>query len=404
MASRIVVVGGGFSGLWAAASAARARAAQGKDFEIVLVSPDPFHTIRVRCYETDLAPLRLPLDATLAPIGVYRLQARVTGIDATRHILLRSGRDGEDDRLEYDRLILAPGSALTLPPVPIAGQTFDVDTYDGAARLDTHLAALKNLPPGEATHTAVVIGGGLVGIEVACELPERLRGLFADDRPVRVVLIDRGDVGADMGEGAQIVRDALARVGVDVRSRTVLAGVEADGVALGDGTHIPAATVIFATGMRASPLVSTLGVTCDTLGRVPVDAFMQVEGLADIYAAGDCASASADAAGHKTVMSCQHARPMGRLAGHNAACDLMGRPEERIAFSAPDYVTILDLGPAGALYTEGWERGRLVACGSEAKAIKQMINGTRIYPPRAPDREAVFEAATPVIQSRPAAH
>jgi NADH dehydrogenase len=92
---------------------------------------------------------------------------------------------------------------------------------------------------------------------------------------------------------------------------------------------------------------------------------------------------------------------MGRIAGHNAVCDIAGRMDDRLSFAAPDYVTVLDLGPHGALYTAGWERGTVVATGAEAKATKQMINGTRIYPPRNAGRDAILAAAAPAIQVRP---
>jgi NADH dehydrogenase len=66
----------------------------------------------------------------------------------------------------------------------------------------------------------------------------------------------------------------------------------------------------------------------------------------------------------------------------------------------PWYVTVLDLGPAGAVYTEGWDR-HVVATGAEAKATKTTINTVRIYPPRTGDREALFAAAAPELQARP---
>ncbi|MFC7399427.1 NAD(P)/FAD-dependent oxidoreductase [Chelatococcus sp. GCM10030263] len=401
MSKKIVVVGGGFAGLWSAASAARARDLFGvqDELEIALVSPDPFHTIRVRCYEADLGPVRLPLDEVLAPIGVARIEGRVTRINPSARTLAVEGSMAD---LAYDRLILAPGSTLARPPIPITGETFDVDSYAGGERLAAHLAALAAGPRDEKTATAVVVGGGLVGIEIACELPARLRAALGPDAAVRVVIVDHREIGAEMGEGRGVIDKALAALGVETRPRALVASVDAGGVALADGERIAAATVVFATGMRASPLTADLGVACDRLGRLPVDQFLAVEGVEGVFAAGDCASAAADDAGHRTVMSCQHARPMGRLAGHNAACDLMGRPDERIPFFAPDYVTILDLGPMGALYTAGWERGRLVAQGAEAKVTKQTINGSRIYPPRDGTREAIFAAAAPVIQARPA--
>ena len=398
---RIIVVGGGFAGLWGAAAAARARELFGLDpaaLEIALVAPDAFHTIRVRCYEDDLAAIRVPLDDLLAPIGVTRIAAAVRAIDPAGHTLATDAGP-----LAYDRLILAAGSALTMPPVPCAQPTFDVDSYAGAERLAAHLAALASGPRDGAAGTAVVIGGGLAGVEIACELPGRLRALLGTGAPVRVVLVDRREIGAAMGAGAATVRAALAAAGVEIRDHSGIAAVEADGARLADGMHIPARTVIFTTGAHASPLTGQLGVPLDRLGRVAVDAFLKVEGVGDVYAAGDCAVAAADDLGHVTVMSCQHARPMGRLAGHNAVCDLAGRLSERVAFSAPDYVTVMDLGPEGAVYTSGWDRATLVASGAEAKTVKQTINCSRIYPPVPATKEALFAAAAPVLQARPAA-
>lgn len=394
MAQKLVIVGGGFAGLWGAASAARARALFGLaegDVSITLIAADAFHTVRVRCYEADLSSIRVPLDDVLGPIGVTRVEDRVTGIDpAARTVTCASGPP-----LAYDRLLLAAGSALAVPHIPIAQPVFDVDTYAGASRLAAHLAGLSGAT-SPAARTAVVIGGGLVGIEIACELPARLPS------PARVVLVDHGEIGAAMGVGQPAVTAALAALGVETRPRAAVEAVDATGVLLRGGEHIPAATVLFATGMAASPLTADLGAARDRLGRVMVDPFLAVEGVPGVYAAGDCASVAADAAGDRSVMSCQHGRPMGRLAGHNALCDLAGHPQDKIAFDAPDYVTVTDLGPEGAVYTSGWDRGTLVATGAEAKTVKETINRIRIYPPHPATRDAIFAAAAPVIQQRPA--
>jgi NADH dehydrogenase len=404
MSNRIAVIGGGFAGLWSAVSAARTRelfAVPEDELEIVLIAPDPFHTIRVRCYEADLEPVRVPLDEVLMPVNVRRIEGQVTRIDPASRTLVIAGEHGTLPEIGYDRLILAAGSSLFRPPIVDEQETFDVDTYEGGQRLAAHLAALPHQRKSEGVGTAVVIGGGLVGIEIACELPGRLRAALGADAPVRVVLIDHGDVGAGMGEGSSVIRDALESLGVETRPRTKLTALGADDVVLSTGEHIQASTIVLATGMRASPLTGNLGVTCDRLGRVSVNQFLEVTGTAAVYAAGDCAAARADDAGHTTVMSCQHARPMGRIAGHNAVCDIAGRMDDRLPFAAPDYVTVLDLGPHGALYTAGWERGTVVATGAEAKSTKQMINGTRIYPPRNADRDAILAAAAPAIQVRP---
>jgi NADH dehydrogenase len=101
---------------------------------------------------------------------------------------------------------------------------------------------------------------------------------------------------------------------------------------------------------------------------------------------------------HLSVMSCQHGRPMGRYAGYNVISDLFGEP--MLPLRIPWYVTVLDLGPAGAVYTEGWDRV-VVSQGAAAKATKQAINTRRIYPPLSRDRAELLAAAAPELQARP---
>jgi NADH:quinone reductase (non-electrogenic) len=169
-------------------------------------------------------------------------------------------------------------------------------------------------------------------------------------------------------------------------------------VTLSSGEVIPAATVVWCAGMRANPLTAQLGVPCDRLGRLPVDDYLRVEGVDGVFAAGDVAAARMDDE-HLSVMSCQHGRPMGRYAGYNVISELLGEP--MLSLRIPWYVTVLDLGSAGAVYTEGWDR-HVVSRGAEAKATKQVINGERIYPPLTGDRAALLAAAAPNLQAPPA--
>ena len=148
---------------------------------------------------------------------------------------------------------------------------------------------------------------------------------------------------------------------------------------------------------RASPLTAELGVERDRLGRVAVDDYLRVIGVPGVFAAGDVAAARMDDE-HLSVMSCQHGRPMGRFAGYNVISDLLGEP--MMSLRIPWYVTVLDLGPAGAVYTEGWDR-QVIASGAEAKATKRTINGRRIYPPLNGSRDEILAAAAPTLQSRP---
>jgi NADH dehydrogenase len=397
---RVLVLGSGFAGLWAALGAARRLdelgVAEGA-VDVTVVSLQPFHDIRVRNYEADLSPCRIPLQRLLAPAGIRHITADITGIDAAAATVTTA--DGAT--LGYDRLVLAVGSRVAKPPLPgLAEFGYDVDTYDGAMKLQAHIRDLAGHEADPATATAVVVGAGLTGIETASELPQMLSDALGAGVTPRVILVDHNPhVGSDMGESARpVIEDALAENGVDTITGVGVTAVDERSVTLSTGDVVPAATVVWCAGMRANPLTAQLGVPCDRLGRLPVDDHLRVEGVAGVFAAGDVAAVKMDDE-HLSVMSCQHGRPMGRYAGYNVISDLLGAP--LLSLRIPWYVTVLDLGPAGAVYTEGWDR-RVVSSGATAKATKQLINGERIYPPLTGDRAALLAAAAPELQAAPA--
>ena len=400
--SDVVVIGSGFAGLWTALGAARRLDQLGvgaDDVAVTVLSRLPFHDIRVRNYETDLRDCRLPLAAVLDPVGVRHLTATVTAIDTDARTVTADGAHGADIH-GYDRLVLAAGSQVIRPDVPgLAEFGFDVDTYDGAMQLAAHLARLADGPVTPAHTTAVVVGAGLTGIETACELPDRLTALFGAGAMPRVLLVDHNpQVGSDMGDSARpVIEAALESTGVEARTGVGVTAVAADSVTLSTGEVILAATVVWCAGMRANPLTAQIPAPRDRLGRLAVDDYLRVTGVPGVFAAGDVASARMDDA-HLSVMSCQHGRPMGRYAGYNVIGDLLGEP--MLELRIPWYVTVLDLGPVGAVYTEGWER-KVVATGKQAKATKTLINAERIYPPRTGDRAELLAAAAPQLQHRP---
>lgn len=407
MASKkIVVLGGGFAGLWSAVGAARKLdelKVSSDDVEVILVNRDEFHGIRVRNYETDITDARLPLDTVLRPIGVTRVEGNVAGIDLQNASVTINSNDDEQ-RLCFDRLVFALGSQLVRPNIPgLADHSFDVDTYRGAARLENHLQRLPNLPASTSQWTAVVVGGGLTGIEIACEMGTRLRAIQPQENSshdVRVILVDHKPwIGSDMGDSARpVIDEALKQLGVETRVGVRVVAMDENSIALSSSEIIPAATVIWCAGVRANPLTSQFPVTLDGVGRLPVDEYLRVREISNVFAAGDSAAALLDAS-HRSVMSCQHSRPMGRFAGHNVVCDLLGQP--MLPLHIDWYVTVLDLGPWGAVYTTGWDR-TVFAQGAAAKTTKQEINHRRIYPPMDGNREAILAAAAPVVQAPPA--
>ncbi len=145
--SEVVVLGSGFAGLWAALGAARRLdelgAAHG-EVTITVISSQPYHDIRVRNYEADLTDCRIPLREVLDPAGIGHITAEVTAIDSASHTVTTTLGTHT-----YDRLVIALGSRVVKPDIPgLSEFGFDVDTYDGAMRLQRHLAALASGPRG----------------------------------------------------------------------------------------------------------------------------------------------------------------------------------------------------------------------------------------------------------------
>ncbi len=399
--ARILVLGAGFAGLWAAIGAARkldeigGRAAE---VEVLVVDRNPYHNIRVRNYEVDLSDVALPLAGLLDPIGVNHMVAEIRSIDPDKQQVTVTSNRGQEV-LPYDRLVFALGSELVRPAIPgLAAHGFDVDTYAAAVRLDDHLAALGAREASEGCAAVVVVGAGFTGIEVAAEMPGKLdRARVPGER--RIVLVDPNPVvGATIGEHARpVISEALSALGVETRLGVAVASVDANAITLSSGEIIPAQTLVWCAGMRASPLAATLAVERDRTGRLIVDQFMRATGLTNVFAAGDVACSLVDGV-HSTVMSCQFARPMGRFAGHNVVADLFGQP--LLPLCIDWYVTVLDLGSWGALYTVGWDR-QVRTTGAAAKVTKQTINHERIYPPRNGNRADLLDSAAPTVQAPP---
>ena len=195
----------------------------------------------------------------------------------------------------------------------------------------------------------------------------------------------------------QTINGALSALGVETRLNVSVISVHANGIKLSSGEFISAKTVVWCAGMQASPVGAAFATERDRHGRLIVDRFMRATGLRHVFAAGDVASSVIDGI-HSTVMSCQFARPMGRFAGHNVVADLFSLP--MLPLQIDSYVTVLDLGAWGALYTVGWDR-QVHAVGASAKMTKQIINRERIYPPRTRSRSDLLGAAAPTIQTPP---
>jgi NADH dehydrogenase len=393
---RLVIIGAGFAGMYAALSAARLRDIRGaspEKLEIALVAPQPTLVVRPRLYEPKPETLTAPLQDVLKAIDVVYVQGSAQTIDTKSHTVTIATARGTK-KLSYDRLVIATGSRLFRPNIPgLAEHGFSVDQLDDAIALDRHLHSLADRPAINGRDTVVVAGGGFTGIEAATELPSRLRAIFGKDAKPRVIIVERnGAVAPDMGAGPRpVIEDALKTLGVETRCSAGVASLDKSGVTLTSGEHIETETVIWAAGMRAAPLTAQIRAERDNFGRLLVDRDLRVPSAPGVFATGDAARAVCDDIGNYALMSCQHATRMGAFAGNNAAAELLGVPTR--PYHQEAYATCLDLGEAGAIFTRGWDR-KLELVGDEAKKTKQQINTVWIYPPQA-ERAAALASADP---------
>lgn len=394
MAQRLVIIGAGFAGMYAALSAARLRDLEGSssaELEITLVAPEPRLVVRPRLYEADPETLTAPLDDVLKAIEVDYVQGTVETIDTRSRSMEIAG---SRRTLMYHRLVLATGSRLFRPPIPgLAEHGFSVDQLEDAIQLDRHLQSLAGRAPSGARDTVVVVGAGFTGIELAMELPGRLRKIRGQDGSIRVILVERGKkIAPDMSaEPRAIIEMALRDARIETRIGVGAVALDAAGLVLSDGERIDSATVIWAAGLRAAPLTAQVPGERDMLGRLLVDRELRVPGVPEVFATGDAAKAACDDLGNYALMSGQHAARLGAFAGNNAAAELLGLPTQ--PYHQKVYVTCLDLGEAGALFTRGWDR-KVELVGSKAKDLKKQINTVWIYPPRA-ERAAALASADP---------
>jgi len=371
MSDKILVIGGGFAGFWAAVAARRVA---GSKVDVTLVSPEPMLEIRPRLYEANPETLAVDILPHLRKLDIGFVRGEAVGLDAAAKIVTPA----IGNCLAYDRLVVATGSRMRRPPVPGAEAAFSVDTQAEAVAFDKRLAEIAR---DVAAPTVAVVGAGFTGIELALELRDRLQAHGADGAAerARIVLIDRADViGPELGPGPRPeIEAALAAAKIELRLGATVSALATDRIGFADDTVLAADAVVLATGMAAAPFAAQVPGERDRLGRVLVDAALKAPAALDIFVAGD-AGAADTGDGHPTLQSCQHAGQLGRVAGENAARGLLGMAT--VPYTQQRYVTCLDLGRSGAVITDGWER-HVQKTGSEGKAVKRLINTQIIYPP-----------------------
>lgn len=352
MNPRIVILGCGFGGLWAAQGLRKARA------DVTVLDRTNHHLFSPLLYQVATAGLSAP--AIAAPIRHILAGQRNTTVllgeaDAVltdeKAVLLEDG-----SRLPYDYLIVATGAAHSYfghdewAPYAPGLKTLEDALEIRRRMLVAYERAERETDPARraAWLTFVVIGGGPTGVELAGQFAEiarhTLRGEFRriDPHRARVVLVEGSDrilraYPPDLSEKAQL---QLERLGVTTWVGRMVTNVDADGVSLGD-ERVSAKTVVWAAGVAGSPLARSLGVPLDRAGRVTVQPDLSLPGHPEVFVIGDLAAIE----GVPGIAPA--AKQMGALTAKNIARELRGH--QRLPFNYRDYGQLATIGRNSAV-------------------------------------------------------
>jgi NADH dehydrogenase len=296
----VVIVGGGFGGLMAARTLARS------PVRITLIDRKNHHTFQPLLYQ--VATAGLSPGEIAAPIrwilrhrsNIQVLLAEVEDFDLSRRVVKT-----KDQEISYDYLVVAAGVSHAYfghddwePLAP------GLKTIEDALELRRRILLAYELSERRASNgqqplrlNFVVVGGGPTGVELAGTLAEIASRVLAnqfrsiDPRHTRILLLEGGPrilptYPEDLSESAV---EQLKRLGVEVHTSTLVTGIEPAAVRAGE-VRIPAAVILWAAGVAASPLGKKLGVPVDRAGRVLVNPDLSISGHPEVFVIGDLAA------------------------------------------------------------------------------------------------------------------
>ena len=345
--TRIVILGGGFGGVTTARRLERL-CKRRRDVEIVLVSRDNFVLMTPLLFEVCSGALEarhcsFPIRAFLRTTRY--VEAAVEGVDLEARMVHLSA-EGEHDKLGYDQLVIALGGMTNRKMIPGSEHAFTFKTLADAFLLRNHIIERferADVEPDPARKrrqlTFVVIGGGLVGVELFGELTAFGDGIaplykHINRDEVRFVLLEGGDrimpeIDPKLAAyGAEVLRK---RRGADIRTGTRVQTIEPGKLHLA-GETIEAETIVLAAGIVPSPVVANLPVERDRHGRIVVEGTMRCPSHPEVWALGDCAAVPA-ADGKPYPSLAQHALREAKVLAQNIVGVLDGRPPQPFVYT-----------------------------------------------------------------------
>jgi NADH dehydrogenase len=336
MAWNVLILGGGYGGLYTARKLERilpphsANVTIVNDVNFMLYTPllpgaaggtlEPRHVV---------VPLREELRSTNLYLG------HVTGADPVKREVYVSNPEGQHETLHYDQLVVALGSISRTLPIPgLAEHAMGFKTLAEAIglrnRLIFSLEQAESVDDEEARRALlgfVVVGAGYAGLEGIAELQDMAADIIdlyprARLQGLRFVLVEARErvmmeISPDLAEAATA---ELRRRGIEVMTSTTIERVSAGSVELSTGEVVPTRTVAWTAGVKPHPVVARLGLPLDGGGRLKTDRYCQVEGFDDVWAIGDAAAIPDPARpGEPSPPTAQHALRQARVVARNVA-------------------------------------------------------------------------------------
>jgi NADH dehydrogenase len=348
MKQRILILGGGFGGLYTALELDRLIAHR-DDIEVTIVNRENFILFTPMLHEVaasdlDITHIVNPLRKMLRRVNFFH--ADVLSIDLPhKTVRVAHSANRHEHDLPYDHIVIALGCATNFFRLPGLEETaFTMKSLGDAIRVRNHLietleAADFECAAGQRDQllTVVVAGGGFSGVETIAGINDFLRDAtrwyrHLTPKQIRVVLVHPGavilpELGEKLGAYAQ---KKLAERGVEIRVNTRVAAIRGGNVELNDGTLIETCTLIWTAGTSAHPLCGAL--PCPTeRGRVKVNAFMEADGWPGVWALGDCAVVP-DPEGKPYPPTAQHAIRQGKTLARNIVATIDAKPRQPFRF------------------------------------------------------------------------
>ena len=364
---KIVIIGGVAGGMSAATRMRRLDA----DAEIIVLEKSghvsyancglPYYVGGVIEEEKDLL-LQTPESLHARFRLDVRVAAEVTAINPVKKMVsVRNLLTREDYELDYDKLILSPGASPVIPPIPGVERAMTLRTVEDVERI---VASIKDKPA-----SAVVIGGGFIGVEIAENLVHKgISTSLVEATPQVLAPLDP--------EMATLVSKEMSVQGVKLHLGDGVASINSNSVTLASGSEISAEIVIMAIGVRPdTSLAKAAGLTIGERGGIEVDEFNRTSDMS-IYAVGDAAQKTDALDGTATLV------PLANLAnrhGRVVADHIAGRSTRPVQTIGTAIVKVFDL----MIASTGWNEKRLKAAGREYEAIHTHPNSHAGYYPDA---------------------